>query len=349
MDRAAYRGYTACMINALHLMATCCPGLEFILADEIRERLGVETSAERGKVFFAALPGEVMSSRCADNLYTFAGQVGIGATRPDLPEFARALEHLPLEPLLERLRPLGITPQRIHVTASRAGKHSYSRFEAAAAALPALCAAAGGQPGDELHHTCAFRLDIEGALCRAYIKLTPPDFRFRGARDFSPAALRPTIAHALVRLTGPKPGDVFVDPFCGSGTMLSERAQLPHAAVIGGDIDPEAADTARRNAPECDVRVWDAAHLPLEDESVDAVATNPPWGKQIAVADQTRLYRDFVAELCRVCRAGARIVVLTDKEADLVNAFLQYGWAVDKLAALSLHGTLAGVFRTTLP
>ena len=326
----------------MKLMATCCPGLEFVLEKEIQDTLEVHAQAERGKAFFDAAPEAANALRCADNLHAWVGEVRIGPTRPDLPDFARSLERLPMQETLMEMQ--NMSAERIHVTASRAGRHSYSRFEAAAAALPALCKAAGGEPGDESRHTCAFRLDIVDDHCRVYIKLTPPEFRFRGARDFSPAALRPTIAHALVLLTEPTPKDVFLDPFCGSGTLLAERMSLPHAAVLGGDIDPTAVQAASVNARRYSVQQWDATALPLEDASISAVATNPPWGKQIAIADETRLYGGFIAELRRVCRKGARIVVLTDRKEALLTACASVGWNAEQLATLSLHGTLAGIF-----
>jgi 23S rRNA G2445 N2-methylase RlmL len=55
-----------------------------------------------------------------------------------------------------------------------------------------------------------------------------------------PAALRPSVAAAMVLLTEPQVDDVFLDPMAGSGTILYERMQAgPYGRILGGDIEPE--------------------------------------------------------------------------------------------------------------
>lgn len=99
-----------------------------------------------------------------------------------------------------------------------------------------------------------------------------------------PAALRPSVAAAMVFLTNPEPDDVFLDPMAGSGTILYERTHAgKFAQLLGGDIDQERVDAARKNVRGTrkkpgpndrlpDIRQWDARQLPLEDASVDKVA-----------------------------------------------------------------------------
>ena len=102
------------------------------------------------------------------------------------------------------------------------------------------------------------------------------------------------------------------------------------AVLLGGDIDPERVDAARKNVrgtrkkPTAgdklpDIRQWDARHLPLEDASVDKIATNPPFGKQLrGTQTPAKLYPPILAELQRVVRPGGRIVLLTS-EYDLIK------------------------------
>lgn len=146
-----------------------------------------------------------------------------------------------------------------------------------------------------------------------------------------PAALRPSVAAAMVLLTEPQPGEVFLDPMCGSGTILYERLQAGAAGrILGGDIEPERVDAARKNVRGSrkkpgagnsgpDIRQWDARKLPLDDASVDKVATNLPFGKQLRASEQpAKLYPPVLAELERVVRPGGRIVLLTS-EYDLLK------------------------------
>jgi len=147
-----------------------------------------------------------------------------------------------------------------------------------------------------------------------------------------PAALRPSVAAAMVLLTEPRPDDIFLDPMAGSGTILYERMQAgPYARLLGGDIDPERVDAARKNVrgsrrkpgagdtSQPDIRQWDARQLPLDTASVDKVATNLPFGKQLGRdAPPARLYPAVLAELERVVRPGGRIVLLSS-EFDLIK------------------------------
>lgn len=91
-----------------------------------------------------------------------------------------------------------------------------------------------------------------------------------------------------------EPGDVVLDQMCGSGTTLVE-AKLLGRHAIGADVNPDAALIAKsrlefgipdEHRPEVDAKVQthvgDARDLsPLEDETVDLVATHPPYANII--------------------------------------------------------------------
>lgn len=326
------------------LLATCCPGLESILAAEVLQRLSAPVRTARGEARFQGTVNTALELRCADNLYALLGETPAGPHRADLAPLGRALAALPVR---ERCAEACIALQglRAHVSASRTGRHSYSRFEAAAAVLDALCSAHGMIPGLAESHDVAFRLDIDGSRATLSVKLTDAAFRFRGQRSFSAAAIRPTIAHALVRLSQPRADDVFLDPFCGSGTILSERLSLPHHVVLGGDSDAQALAVAAQNTSgQAQLAQWDAGALPIESASVDAIVTNPPWGNQIAVSDSAALYLAFLREVVRVLRPGGRLVVLSDRADDMAAAAQACGVALPEPLTLSLHGTLCRVW-----
>jgi 23S rRNA G2445 N2-methylase RlmL len=105
----------------------------------------------------------------------------------------------------------------------------------------------------------------------------------------------------------------------------------PYGRILGGDIDPERVDAARKNVrgsrkkpgagdrSQPDIRQWDARQLPLETASVDKVATNLPFGKQLRGSETpAKLYPAVLAELQRVVRPGGRIVLLSS-EYDLIK------------------------------
>ncbi len=165
------------------------------------------------------------------------------------------------------------------------------------------------------------------------MRLSDRTMRHRFERKVElPAALRPSVAAAMVFLTEPAANDVFLDPMAGSGRILYERMQTgPYGRILAGDIDQERVDAARKNVrgsrkkpgasdrAQPDIRQWDARQLPLEDASIDKVATNLPFGKQLR-GNQTpaKLYPAVLAELQRVVRPGGRIVLLSS-EYDLIK------------------------------
>jgi 23S rRNA G2445 N2-methylase RlmL len=139
----------------------------------------------------------------------------------------------------------------------------------------------------------------------------------RYKRAHLPASLKPTVAAALVALSEPRPDDVFLDPMCGAGTVLRERADAGRALVLGGDIDAAALEAAITNAGRsARLACWDAANLPLRDRSVDAIICNPPYGRQHEAArGLERLYARATREMARVLRPDGRCVLLTGEPA----------------------------------
>ena len=148
-----------------------------------------------------------------------------------------------------------------------------------------------------------------------------------------PASLRPSMAAAMVQLTNPQPGDVFLDPLCGSGTILLERMHAgPYNKILGGDFEETRVEATRQNLPKrrkgrkkhtLSVRQWDARNLPLEDGSIDKVATNLPFGKQIGSRkDLEALYGAVFSELARVVVPDGRIVMLSS-EYDLIKQLMR--------------------------
>jgi len=161
----------------------------------------------------------------------------------------------------------------------------------------------------------------------ASLRLTANAHRQRGGRaQERVAALRPTIAAAMVWLTEPADDDVFLDPMCGSGTVLLERALAGrYGLLLGGDSDSAAVKAALANfGPRHQPRRierWDARHLPLEEASVDKLACNVPWGREIGrPQDLPALYRDVLAEAVRVVRPGGRMVWLSSESQLLRQA-----------------------------
>jgi DNA modification methylase len=71
-----------------------------------------------------------------------------------------------------------------------------------------------------------------------------------------------------------KPGDLVVDPMCGSGTTLDVARDLERRA-LGYDVAPTRPDIFR----------VDARKLPLENEKADFVFVDPPYSTHVDYSD----------------------------------------------------------------
>ncbi len=331
--------------------ATVLPGLEFVMENEIRVKMAdaLIQRTERGKVFFhSAQPIEaLMALRTADNLYSQIHRFRVGPNRMHL----AGIEHEISQSDLPRdcIENIGIAGYKVN--ASRTGRHAYSRFDAAEAAArgiarryPRLRHNTSGS------HETEFRLDIRHEDAVFAWRLTDASFRYReGQRRFTHAALRPSVAHALVWLSNPEKTDVFMDPCCGSGTILSERRAYPHYRILGGDLSAEAVEASVENVGLHDrvsILQWDARDLPIDSGHVDKAVTNLPFGRQISANENIpELYCDMFKEIKRVLKQQGTFLCLTDADAALRSAAEKLRFGYSKMAVLSLKGLNPSIYR----
>jgi hypothetical protein len=128
-----------------------------------------------------------------------------------------------------------------------------------------------------------------------------------------PASLHPTLAAAAIRLCPAGASDIVLDPFCGSGSLLAERAlKGAFRFLIGADIDNEAINAARRNLVHFDgvglIRA-DATRLAIRG-TVDVIVSNPPYGQRVVNAGRARRLHEALDSLAvRLLRADGWLVV----------------------------------------
>ncbi len=128
------------------------------------------------------------------------------------------------------------------------------------------------------------------------------DTRKAGRRPFSlPVSLHPKLARALVNLTGVAEGEVLLDPFCGTGGVLMEAA-LIKARAAGSDLKEEMVGGCQDNLTffglKAELRVCDVGDVAEEFGQVDAIATDPPYGRSAGTVGEELprlLKRGFLA------------------------------------------------------
>ena len=172
-------------------------------------------------------------------------------------------------------------------------------------------------------------INLLGSRLVGGIRLTDRTTRHRFNKPVElKAALRPSVAAAMIHLTQPEDGDVFLDPMCGSGTLVMERRYAgAYGQMLAGDIVRDHVWATRQNVEALRKELphnfsplhTDAARLPLATGSISKVATNLPFGKQIGSPKALKkLYPAFFRELERVLGENGRAVILSS-EYDLVK------------------------------
>jgi 23S rRNA G2445 N2-methylase RlmL len=144
-----------------------------------------------------------------------------------------------------------------------------------------------------------------------------------------------------------------LDAMCGAGTILAEQMQLSRRSdegkvmVWGGDLDRSALRCAAsnlRDLGEARLVRWDARRLPLPDQCVDRIISNPPFGKQLSTPEEIGpLYQRMLIEYDRVLRPDGRAVLLVADAPSLHEAAHAVGWKRTQHYRVRVLGQLASL------
>jgi tRNA (guanine10-N2)-dimethyltransferase len=106
-------------------------------------------------------------------------------------------------------------------------------------------------------------------------------------------------------------GQTLLDPFCGTGGVLLE-ASLVGAKALGSDISPEMIEGCAENLRHFDVRferleIADIGKIEEVFGTVDAVATDPPYGRSASTRREpvSALHERALVEIAGVLSPGA--------------------------------------------
>ena len=178
---------------------------------------------------------------------------------------------------------------------------------------------------------------LAGSIDRSAFEARKPHYK----PFFYPGVLMPRVARALVNIA--KPEKCLFDPFCGTGGILVE-AGLMGINVIGGDMQRKLLLGAKMNLDyynaDYSLMYGDACRMSLRDESVDAVVTDPPYGRSAAVKAESieHLLADSLAEIFRVLKKGKRAVFVSER--DIEDVAKEAGFNVAESHLQRVHKSL---------
>lgn len=162
-------------------------------------------------------------------------------------------------------------------------------------------------------------------LCRRHIR---PKRAAKAA-----GAISHELSSLLVAASKPQPGDVFLDPFAGSGSFTNARMSFPATRIVYSDSELERLQAdfppAVRESRAVEFFSDDALALPsFKDHEVDVIVTDPPWGEY---EELPLALPEFLGAMARSFdrvldpRAGRFVILIARKAAEEAEKALTGG------------------------
>lgn len=159
----------------------------------------------------------------------------------------------------------------------------------------------------------------------------------RPGRDDLSGMLPPKLAMMMINMSECKKNSALLDPFCGSGTILTEAMLLEYKNLIGSDISEKAIEDTKQNiewvaqnfeVQPPDIKLFQSEIRGLSEKiknkTIDAIVTEPYLGKPLrgneskeeilAQSDELKkLYLDAFSEFQNILKTKGTIVFVIPK------------------------------------
>lgn len=160
---------------------------------------------------------------------------------------------------------------------------------------------------------------------------------------FHPGVLEPKLARVFVNLSRVREGNVFLDPFCGTGGFLIE-AGLIGVRTVGVELDERmilgAAKNLRHYGLDAELILGDARMCPLR--RVDGIATDPPYGRGTSTKGRNvgDIIVDFMREAHRVLRDRGWMCIAAPHEIKIEEIAVEIGFRLHEMHTMRVHKSL---------
>ncbi len=180
---------------------------------------------------------------------------------------------------------------------------------------------------------------------------------FQGRRQdrrpfFRSVALDPRLSRLFINLSRPRPGKVFVDPFCGTGGFAIEAA-LEDMYTVCSDLDGSMVEGSLLNLDYYGLRYMvdvvqaDATAIPVRSGSVSSIGTDPPYGRQApvrgALGSLVNLLEGFITEASRILGSGGYVSFASPHWVDVDRLVKAGGLQLVEKHFMRVHGSLTRV------
>ncbi|MGQ9759306.1 MAG: THUMP domain-containing protein [Candidatus Methanomethylicaceae archaeon] len=160
---------------------------------------------------------------------------------------------------------------------------------------------------------------------------------------FHPGVLEPKLARVFINLSRVRGGDIFLDPFCGTGGFLIEAA-LMGLRTFGVELDERMILGAARNLRyyglDVDLILGDARRCPLR--KVDGIATDPPYGRGTSTKGESvrDILIEFMEEAYRTLKDGGWMCIAAPHETRIQKIATETGFRVHESHNMRVHKSL---------
>ena len=139
-----------------------------------------------------------------------------------------------------------------------------------------------------------------------------------------------------------------VGSVAGSGALLEEAfLRQRRARYAGGDSSEQAVGLARQRLARYGIPVqrWDARRLPFDEQDVDCIVCNLPFGKGYSTPHENPvLYRALVSHWRRKLKPGGRMILLTADSAALEGCLRGSSLSWRQECRVKVLGTWATIY-----
>jgi len=178
-------------------------------------------------------------------------------------------------------------------------------------------------------------------------EINPKPFVERRPRKrpfFHPSAMQAKLARCMVNLAQPKAGDIIIDPFCGTASILIE-AGLIGCRVVGFDVQKRMVRGSLLNLsyygvnPEGVIRA-DALSLPVD--RVDCIVTDPPYGRSATTLGRRigEIVKDFLSTAIGYIPRQKRVCVAAPASVEIGKLGEEVGFKRVECYAVYVHRSL---------
>lgn len=303
-------------------------GLESLARKEILARYGdtdnlkiLKREPQKIVFQFTGNPKDLLELRTAEHLHIIAKHItGMTRSRQSLTAIRNAISRLNLQDIINRCRQTGIRLRKripFRVICRMSGQRNFQKRD-----LQQVVEKVFINRGWQLNRYdpgLDILAELHGGDAYISIRLSKQNWGERSKKPNRIAhSIKSTIAYGMVSLSQPHPNDIFLDPMCGAGTILLERAfSGRYRYLIGGDISTESLDATKSNfgrqhQPRQFFQ-WEAHKLPIQPNSVDKIVCNMIINtkKREAVSEITDFYDNALQQYQNVLKPRGRMVLLT--------------------------------------